>query len=208
MGYTVFAIVLAADMAAYLMPILGTLFIGPEGIQVRRGAAIRSIPAGQSSPCSRKLILHGFKPRSPVLQLFWQGEDCPGPDGCGARRTRCLPGPVRHKVSGHDRSKDDSEDRVAHQISNYAKTTPGGMAEGDDGKQTPGRLRTSPQSESKTVKRRSHMSGATTKTPSQPHMERICNRGKRDSGSGVLIREHSDLVGEDISKKMFAYVSR
>ena len=33
------------------------------------------------------------------------------------------------------------------------------------------------------------------------HMERICNWGKRDSGSGVLIREHSDLVGEDISKE-------
>ncbi len=48
-GYTVFAIVLAAVMAAYLMPILGTLFIGPEGIQVRRGAAIRSIP-GRGNP--------------------------------------------------------------------------------------------------------------------------------------------------------------
>lgn len=48
-GYTVFAIVLAAVMAAYLMPILGTLFIGSEGIQIRRSAAIRSFP-GRGNP--------------------------------------------------------------------------------------------------------------------------------------------------------------
>jgi hypothetical protein len=48
-SYAVFAIVFAAVMAAYLMPILGTLFIGPEGIQIRRGAAIRSIP-GRVAP--------------------------------------------------------------------------------------------------------------------------------------------------------------
>lgn len=44
-GYQVVAIVFAAVMAAYLMPILGTLFIGPEGIQIRRGGVIRSIPS-------------------------------------------------------------------------------------------------------------------------------------------------------------------
>jgi hypothetical protein len=42
--YTVYAIVFAATMGAYVMPILGTLFIGPEGIMIRRGAPIRSIP--------------------------------------------------------------------------------------------------------------------------------------------------------------------
>jgi hypothetical protein len=44
LGYTVFGIVFAAVMGAYLMPILGTFFIGPEGIQIRRGAPIRSVP--------------------------------------------------------------------------------------------------------------------------------------------------------------------
>jgi hypothetical protein len=42
--YTVYAIVFAATLGAYVMPILGTLFIGPEGIMIRRGAPIRSIP--------------------------------------------------------------------------------------------------------------------------------------------------------------------
>ena len=45
LGYTAFGIVFAAVMGAYLMPVLGTLFIGPEGISIRRGAAIRSIPS-------------------------------------------------------------------------------------------------------------------------------------------------------------------
>jgi hypothetical protein len=43
-GYTTFAIVVAAATTAYLMPVLGTLFIGPEGIGLRRGKAIGSIP--------------------------------------------------------------------------------------------------------------------------------------------------------------------
>ena len=44
LGYIVFGIVFAAVMGAYLMPIIGTFFIGPEGISIRRGAPIRSIP--------------------------------------------------------------------------------------------------------------------------------------------------------------------
>ena len=43
--YTVIAIVFAAVLGAYVMPIIGTFFIGPEGIIIRRGNAIRSIPA-------------------------------------------------------------------------------------------------------------------------------------------------------------------
>lgn len=31
-------------MGAYVLPIVGTLFIGPEGIVIRRGAPITSIP--------------------------------------------------------------------------------------------------------------------------------------------------------------------
>jgi hypothetical protein len=44
LGYTLFGIVFAAILGAYLMPILGTFFIGPEGITLRRGKPIRSIP--------------------------------------------------------------------------------------------------------------------------------------------------------------------
>jgi hypothetical protein len=42
--YVGIAIIFAAVMGAYVMPILGTFFIGPEGIMIRRGAPIRSIP--------------------------------------------------------------------------------------------------------------------------------------------------------------------
>ena len=42
--YTSFGIVFAGLMGAYVMPILGTFFIGPEGITIRRGAPVRSIP--------------------------------------------------------------------------------------------------------------------------------------------------------------------
>jgi len=52
LGYLVFAIVFAAVMGAYLMPILGTFFIGPEGISIRRGAPIRSIPNRLHPPIS------------------------------------------------------------------------------------------------------------------------------------------------------------
>jgi hypothetical protein len=41
--YTAIAIVFAAVTGAYVMPVLGTLFIGPEGISIRRGAPIRSV---------------------------------------------------------------------------------------------------------------------------------------------------------------------
>jgi hypothetical protein len=50
--YTVYAIVFAGVMGAYVMPVLGTLFIGPEGIMIRRGAPIRSIPNRLHPPVS------------------------------------------------------------------------------------------------------------------------------------------------------------
>jgi hypothetical protein len=43
-GYTTAAIVFAAVLGAYVMPVVGTLLIGPEGIMLRRGVRIRSIP--------------------------------------------------------------------------------------------------------------------------------------------------------------------
>jgi hypothetical protein len=52
LGYTAFGIVFAAIMGAYLMPIIGTFFIGPEGITLRRGAPIRSIPNRLRPPIS------------------------------------------------------------------------------------------------------------------------------------------------------------
>jgi hypothetical protein len=52
LGYTVFGIVFAAVMGAYLMPVIGTFFIGPEGIAIRRGAPIRSIPNRLHPPVS------------------------------------------------------------------------------------------------------------------------------------------------------------
>jgi hypothetical protein len=39
-----FAIVFVAIMAAYVMPVVGTFFIGPEGISLRRGVPVRAIP--------------------------------------------------------------------------------------------------------------------------------------------------------------------
>jgi hypothetical protein len=47
--YTAFGIVFAAVVGAYVMPVLGTLFIGPEGIELRRAGSIRSI-AGRLLP--------------------------------------------------------------------------------------------------------------------------------------------------------------
>jgi hypothetical protein len=49
-GYTTIAIVFAAVFGAYVMPVIGTFFIGPEGILIRRGAPIRSIPKALSAP--------------------------------------------------------------------------------------------------------------------------------------------------------------
>ncbi len=43
-GYTTAAIFFAAVLGAYVMPVIGTFFIGPEGIILRRGAPIRSRP--------------------------------------------------------------------------------------------------------------------------------------------------------------------
>jgi hypothetical protein len=50
--YTVYAIVFAGIMGAYVMPVIGTFFIGPEGIMIRRGAPIRSIPNRLRPPIS------------------------------------------------------------------------------------------------------------------------------------------------------------
>jgi len=50
--YAGFAIVFAAIVGAYVMPVLGTFFIGPEGISVRRGAPIRAIPSRLRTPAS------------------------------------------------------------------------------------------------------------------------------------------------------------
>jgi hypothetical protein len=44
LGYTVIGIVFAALTAAYLMPVIGTFLIGPEGIFIKRAAPIRAIP--------------------------------------------------------------------------------------------------------------------------------------------------------------------
>jgi len=50
--YTVYAIVFAGIMGAYVMPIIGTFVIGPEGIMLRRGKPIRSIPNRLRPPVS------------------------------------------------------------------------------------------------------------------------------------------------------------
>ncbi len=44
MGFLAFGIVFSAIVGAYVMPIIGTMFIGPEGIILRHGKPIRSIP--------------------------------------------------------------------------------------------------------------------------------------------------------------------
>jgi hypothetical protein len=41
--YAAFGIVFAAFVGSYVAPLIGTLFIGPEGIELHRGASIRSI---------------------------------------------------------------------------------------------------------------------------------------------------------------------
>jgi hypothetical protein len=46
------AIIFAAVTGAYVMPVIGTFFIGPEGISIRRGAPIRSIPGRLLPPAS------------------------------------------------------------------------------------------------------------------------------------------------------------
>jgi hypothetical protein len=70
-GYTCFGIVFSAIVGAYVMPVMGTLFIGPEGIIVRRGAKIESIP-NRLRPASSKtdaLKLRGESPSESTSQL-------------------------------------------------------------------------------------------------------------------------------------------
>jgi hypothetical protein len=50
--YGAFGIIFAALMGAYVMPVIGTFFIGPEGIALRRGAQIRSL-GGRLLPLAR-----------------------------------------------------------------------------------------------------------------------------------------------------------
>jgi hypothetical protein len=47
-----FAIIFAAVTGAYVMPVIGTFFIGPEGISLRRGAPVRAIPGRLLPPAS------------------------------------------------------------------------------------------------------------------------------------------------------------
>jgi len=47
-----FAIIFAAVVGAYVMPVIGTFFIGPEGIQLRHGAPVRAIPGRLLPPAS------------------------------------------------------------------------------------------------------------------------------------------------------------
>ena len=44
LGYMTFGVVVAALSAAYVMPIMGSLFKGPEQVTLRRTASVRSIP--------------------------------------------------------------------------------------------------------------------------------------------------------------------
>jgi hypothetical protein len=50
--YTVYAIVFAGIMGAYVMPVVGSFFIGPQGIMIRRGRPVRSIPNRLRPPVS------------------------------------------------------------------------------------------------------------------------------------------------------------
>ena len=50
--YTVYAIVFAGIMGAYVTPIIGSFFIGPQGIMLRCGVPIRSIPNRLRPPVS------------------------------------------------------------------------------------------------------------------------------------------------------------
>ncbi len=60
LGFIAFGIIFAAIMGAYLMPILGTFFIGPEGITLRRSAPIRSIPNRLRPPVSSETETAAF----------------------------------------------------------------------------------------------------------------------------------------------------
>jgi hypothetical protein len=54
--YAAFGIIFAAVVGSYVAPVLGTLVIGPEGITLRRRAAIRSFPARQFSATEDRLL--------------------------------------------------------------------------------------------------------------------------------------------------------
>jgi hypothetical protein len=47
-----FTIIFAAITGAYVMPVIGTFFIGPEGITLRHGAPVRAIPGRLLPPAS------------------------------------------------------------------------------------------------------------------------------------------------------------
>ncbi len=55
-AYTAVGIVFAAVVGAYVMPVVGTFFIGPEGILLRRGASIRSAPTRLPRPASSEKL--------------------------------------------------------------------------------------------------------------------------------------------------------
>ncbi len=50
--FAALSIIFAAVVGAYVMPVVGTFFIGPEGILIRRGAPVRSIPGRLGPPAS------------------------------------------------------------------------------------------------------------------------------------------------------------
>jgi hypothetical protein len=50
--YTAYAIIFAGIMSAYVMPIIGSFFVGPQGIMLRRGRPIRSLPNRLRPPIS------------------------------------------------------------------------------------------------------------------------------------------------------------
>jgi len=50
--YTVYAIVFAVIMGDYVMLVIGSFFIGPQGIMIRRGPQIRSLPNRLRPPVS------------------------------------------------------------------------------------------------------------------------------------------------------------
>jgi hypothetical protein len=50
--YTAYAIIFAGIMGAYVMPLIGSFFVGPQGIMLRRGRPIRAIPNRLRSPIS------------------------------------------------------------------------------------------------------------------------------------------------------------
>ena len=50
--YTAYAIIFAGIMGAYVMPVIGSFFVGPQGIMLRRGRPIHSVPNRLRPPIS------------------------------------------------------------------------------------------------------------------------------------------------------------